>query len=256
MVTAWLVAAAFAADLPWDDGVAPPIPDRGAVRVRAAMAPGGAELSFGDVDLALPLVTARRRTIALGVTAHAGVVGSWVPEEDRRGVGLRRTGGGLWAVLTDPTRRHRHAIGLVGLTGAARWYRWHPDEADTAFHIAYTAWIPAGPHLAVTGSTFIGVNRVQGIPPHARGHLGVVGEVHPDVALLASVIGGLPAHLQAHVGVRARPSRDTEVGVDVQLPVRAPAGWVVPVPTLGVSLTVRDARPGPDPRTPWQGPPG
>lgn len=154
-------------------------------------------------------------------------------------------------VLASPGLRQRHAVGMVSRHGDARWFRWHPDEADTAVHVAYEGWIPLTARVGLRGGTWFGFNRLQGIPPHLHSHFGVLGEVHPRVALYGGVVGGTPWHLQGVASISVRPSPFLTLGADVQLPVRAPRAWTAPVPTVGVRLTVGDGRPGLAPMPPW-----
>jgi len=245
------LCTALAGDGVWDVGSAPVLPDRAAVRVSGALSPGPTLLGFGDVEGVLPLWTSTARAATLAVSAEAGWVLSTIPAEGRTAVRERRVGGGLWVVLSDPGLRQRHAIGLVSRHGNARWFRWHPDEADTAMHIAYEGWIPLTPRVALRGGTWVGFNRLQGIPPHLRSHLGVVGEVHDRVALYGGLVLGTPWHLQGVVSLSVRPTPLLTLGADVQLPVRAPGAWTVPIPTTGLRLTVGDGRAGLGPGPPW-----
>ncbi len=249
MIALWLALAH--ADPPRDVAWGALVPDRAGVRLQGALAPGAAVLGFGDVHGALPVWSSPRGTVTVGLTGQVGWVASAVPSEARGGVRVRAAGGGLWFVFADPTLRQRHALGLVATAGHARWFRWHPDEVDAAGMVAWESHIPVSARIAVRGSLWVGVNRVQGLPAHVRGDLGVVAELHPRWAVHTGVVGGGPPHLQAVVGVLARAAPGVLVDLDVQLPVRAPHAWTAPTPTVGLGLTLRDPSRRVQPGPPW-----
>lgn len=223
---------------PVDLGSAALVPDQVRVRASSALAPAPTVLGFGTLTLGAPLVRAAQGRLTLGLTGQGGFVVSHAPGEGRTGVRARASGAGLWLALHTPESGQRHALGLVVSRGTSRWFLWHPDEAETAFHLAWDSWMPLTSRVSLRGSTWVGATRVWSQVAHFRGDALVVFHPAPALSVGTGVVFGIPEHLQAVVSLTHQAAPGLEVGGDVQLPLRAPSGWGLPIPTLGLRLTV------------------